>query len=348
MQFKIVTLGIMIGGLLLVSCRDYTATSVVTSDGEIHRMIEVKADSNLVFTGTFPVPRDESWQGDWKRAEDDSDKVVYTARKTYASVAEMNADLDAFDDSLTHLQIHIQLDRHFRWFNTYLTYREIYKALNLFNALPLSDFLTESQMARVTAGDTSAVLDSLMESWQEASMVEEIYQGLEKTVAANPMGGITLQELSAVKDSLGQVLQDSIDLDDKVVENILAVVEGVFPNSNPEMLSPDLMENLSVFKKKVDFLDKLMVDNYKLRVQMPGLIIQTNAHALEGNMAQWTVEADSMLYRDYDAWVTARVINTTLLFGTLIFLGLLFSVSTGLWIYRLNRRAKPGKESVEE
>ncbi|MCF7801349.1 MAG: hypothetical protein K9N34_04955 [Candidatus Marinimicrobia bacterium] len=348
MQSRVFILVFIITGLLLVSCRDYTATSVVTSDGEIHRTIEVKADSNLVFTGTFPVPRDASWQTEWKQAVDDSDKVVYTARKTYTSVAEMNADLDAFDDSLAYLQIDIRLDRHFRWFNTYLTYHEIYKALNLFNALPISDFLTESQISRVAAGDTSAVLDSLMESWQEASMVEEIYQGLEKTIAANPMGGITLQELSAVKDSLGQVLQDSIDLDDKVVENILKVVEGVFPNANLEILLPDLTENLTVFRKKVDFLDKLMVDNYKLNVQMPGLIIQTNAHALEGNVAQWTVEADSMLYRDYDARVTARIINTTLLFGTLIFLGLLFSVSTGLWIYRLNKKAKPGKDSSEE
>lgn len=335
-------------GLLMVGCRDYTAISVVTADGEIHRTIEVKADSNLVFTGTFPVPRDTSWQTEWRHTPDDSDKVIYTARKTYASAADMNADLDAFDDSLAYLQIHVRLDRHFRWFNTYLTYSEIYKALNLFNALPMSEYLTESEMVMVAAGDTSAALDSLLEAYQEASMVEEIYQGLEKTITANPLGGITLPQLSVMKDSLGQVLRDSVDLDNQVVDHILDVVGEVFPYANPEILLPDLQENLTVFRKKVDFLDKLMVDSYKLNVQMPGLIIETNAHALEGNVAHWTVEADSILYQDYDAWVRARVINTTLLFGTLIFLGIIFSISTGLWIYRLNKKAKTGGRPEEE
>lgn len=340
MRTRIVFFGFILSAALLVSCREYTATSIVTADGEIHRTIEVKADSNLVFTGTFPVPRDTTWQVEWKRAVDDSDKVVYIARKTYPSVAEMNVDLAMFDDSLAHIQIDVLLDRRFRWFNTYLTYHEIYNALNLFNALPMSDFLTTAQIARVTAGDTSSVLDSLMESWQEASMYEEIYQGLDKTVTANPMGGITRQQLSAMKDSLGRVLRDSVAMDDQIVANVLDVVGEVFPRANTEILLPGLEENLAVFRKKVGFLDKLIVDNYKLNVRMPGLIVSTNAHALEGNVAHWTVEADSILYRDFDARVTARVINTALLFGTLIFLGLLFSISTGLWIYRLNKKAK--------
>ncbi|MCF7796234.1 MAG: hypothetical protein K9N11_02845 [Lentisphaeria bacterium] len=347
MQSRIFSLGLMVAVLLLASCRDYTATSVVTSDGEIHRTIEVKADSNLVFTGTFPVPRDTSWQTEWKPAVDDSGKVIYTARKTYTSAAEMNADLEPFDDSLAYLQIEFRLDRHFRWFNTYLTYHEIYKALNLFNARPMSDYLTESQIADVMAGDTSAVLDSLVESWQEASIIAEIYQGLEKAVANNPMAGITLQELSAASDSLEQSLRDSMALDEKVVETTLNVVADVFPRSNPELLLTDLSENLAVFKRKVAFLEKLGVDNFKLNVMMPGLILQTNAHGLERNMVHWTVEADSMLYRDYEAWVTARVINTALLFGTLIFFGILFSLSTGLWIYRLNIRATPAEKTED-
>lgn len=326
--------------LLLVSCRNYTTTSVVGSNGSIERTIAIEADSSSVFSGAYPVPDDSSWQVSEQPSRDDSNKTIYSRTKFYASVEGLNRDLEPFNDSLRYLQISVRIDRHFRWFNTYLTYHETYKALNLFTALPIQNFLTESEMKQFEMRDTSKAFDDKLEAWQEASMFEEIYIALEKSVVANPMCGITAQQLMGLKDSLRTVANDSIPQDGELTDNVLATCQVVFPFANLDLLRTDLAQNLTLFNKKMEFLNTLATDNYKLNVVMPGLIINTNADALEGNTGHWSVESDSILYRDYDAWVESRVINTGLLFGTLIFLGLLFSISTGLWIYRVNKSAK--------
>lgn len=335
--FKIAGLA---GMLFLVSCRNYTTTSEVQADGSIQRTIQVESDSGAVFTGAYPVPNDSTWQIVRNPSKDDSNKIVYSATKFYPSVAALNRDLEPYNDTLSYLQISVRIDRHFRWFNTYLTYHEIYHALNLFTALPMEAFLTEDELAQFAARDTSEEFGDRMNAWQEASMYEEIYQGLEKAVAANPMSGITSQQLAGMKDSLRAVAEDSVSLDDRLIDEILSACRVVFPYANLELLRIDLTENLSQFSQKMDLLNKLGSDSFKLNVVMPGLIIGTNADGLEGNTALWTVESDSMLYREFDAWVESRVINSGLLFGTLIFLGLLFSISTGLWIYRVNKSAK--------
>ena len=338
----VIVIGLILTGLFLVSCRDYTATSVVKQDGSIERTIEVESDSSLVFAGAYPVPKDSTWQILRREAKDDSTKIIYAATKFFPSATALNQDLSQFKDSLSYLQYSIRIDRRFRWFNTYLTYHEIYAGLDLFTALPMEDFLTPDEIKRFSARDTSEALDDRLEAWHVASATEELYQVLEKTVVATPESDITSQDLNANRDSLLMKLSENVFQNNDLVKQVLEICESVFPTANTEALRSALGENLRVIQQKLDLLQKLIVDNYALNVHMPGLIIDTNADALEGNMAHWSVVTDSLLYRQYDAWVQARIINTTLLFATLICLGILFSLSTGLWLYRLNKKTKTG------
>ncbi len=334
---KIISFFVPLALVLMVSCRDYTTTSIVASNGRLERTIQVKADSNLVFGGAYPVPRDSSWRMTWQAAATDTGKVIFTATKTYASARALTRDLAAFSDSLTYLQLSVRLDRRFRWFHTYLTYHEIYKGLNLFTAIPQADFLTAEELARFNARDTSADLVDRLESWRKTSMYEEIYQALQKTIAANPAAGLAPQALQTLKDSLFKVVRDSVSFDKDFIKKILASCSVVFPTAKVDSLRPGLTENLALFKRKLDLMDKVFSDNYALNVRMPGLIITTNADTLAGNGAHWTIAADSMLYRDYDAWVEARVVNSGLLWGTFVLLGILFALFAGLWIYRRNK-----------
>jgi len=51
------------------------------------------------------------------------------------------------NDTTLQVIIQVKLDKRFRWFHTLFTYRETYKDHNPFKRVPISDYLSEEDLA---------------------------------------------------------------------------------------------------------------------------------------------------------------------------------------------------------
>jgi hypothetical protein len=78
------------------------------------------------------------------------------------------------------------------------------------------------------------------------------------------------------------------------------------------------------FNRKLKFLENLMLmENFQVEAEMPGLITATNSSALSGNRVSWEIFPMAFLLEDYSMTVESRVINVwAFVISGLILLGL--------------------------
>ena len=52
------------------------------------------------------------------------------------------------------------------------------------------------------------------------------------------------------------------------------------------------------------------MEDYKVTVELPGIITETNSLSTKGNQVVWNVNASSILFEDYNLIVKSRVVNS--------------------------------------
>jgi hypothetical protein len=305
---------LLLSVIMWTGCLDIEVSTEVASDGSCERIVTVKGDSSDIFSTRFPIPMDSTWQIELVQEEKDS--YVYTARKHFADISELNREFVVEDSSEAAIGIQVSLEKRFHWFFSSLEYRERYALNNPIDEVPLSEYLSDEETelfihSRINGEDgedepDSDMLDDLEErfnAWYERNVFEALYRAFSVGVDELGHNFLTPQYLASMKERLFQDIRDgSIELwvDHFATTLGTPAVRQVVEN-NPVPFQ--------VLEEQMALDEELFLSDYSNRVSLPGLIVKTNAKTLQGNQATWDDIAPYLLYSEYEMVVKSRMLN---------------------------------------
>ncbi len=338
-QRIVLLLGIIAGGLL-PGCLEIETRTRVNADGTVLRTQVLTGDSTEVEEGAFPFPVDSTWTFSLARTEKGEFRRM--AEKLFRNVEELNRDAD--DTSRLNVRSRTVVQKRFLWFFTEYTYRETYLRSNPFNAVPLTDYVPQELVDRylrgelpdkqfASRGDSLALHDAGMrfQEWQQRGAFEAYYAELAKGVEALHDRILTDSMLAAHKEELFGRTRDWILGSGNM--DTLAIIVGHALNSRriPEAEALN-REGFAGYRTKAAFVEYLHAHPYTARIEMPGLVLDTNAPSIEGNELSWKDVLNYAYLSDYDVWAKSRTVNwwaviasgCVVLAAMLLFIGVAF------------------------
>ncbi|MFQ5676759.1 MAG: hypothetical protein ACE5G1_12750, partial [bacterium] len=274
---------------------------------------------------------DSSWNISSKH---EGNKVIYTARKKFESVAAMNAELYNEENGGVRLNVRGTLGKRFRWFFTFMKYREEYRPI--FKKIPISQAMTREELAVLL--EEEDVLDSIKvpedfrdkvqakaEAWLKENVFVEFYDLFLEGAKRLKDPKLTLEFISSHKNELYENMQSDPDEISDLFESFEAVLKTPAVWKVAEMDSAAF----KLFDEKLAFVFGAFWNDYTVNVTMPGLIVGTNAPTVKGNTISWG-EKDGdelrMFLIGHELWVESRIVNwwTVYVSGAIV---LLFFIS---------------------
>ncbi len=143
-------LAIAILALVLPGCLDIYFTTDVHQNGSITKTVVLEGDSTEILSFYLPFINDESWTHEWIKGDDDKYKLALS--KTFKSAKKAAKELNP-PDSLPQIRFEPELKRKFRWFFTYIDYKDILLATNPFQKVDWRDYLTDDEIALINMDD---------------------------------------------------------------------------------------------------------------------------------------------------------------------------------------------------
>ena len=302
----------------LSACREINVTTKVHKDGSFTRIITITGDSSSVFEPGLPYPIDATWEKKVAREDStDASDYILTYTKTFKKSKELNAELKSDTGWRNQLDREIKIRNRFGFFYSYPVYREVCKASNPFTSLNYAEYLSAEDIQWLSGYKLAAnSIDSA--ALEEAGDRADLF--LEKAVAQEVMQvlKIGLMQLNDPGLDPADVIQYKDSIESKINEWSFDSL-GTFIDyyrewtNQPEVLKlhdldPPLFNALD---KKAELLVNIIgMDFYVQTVEMPGLIIETNAPSISGNTVNWNVDVMSFLFQDFEMLVESRVVNT--------------------------------------
>jgi hypothetical protein len=301
--------------VLLAGCLEIETTTTVNRDGSLQRSLTIQGDSTSIYSGHYTVPIDATWSQEIRKIEEKKYKL--TAVKDFADVEEINKELAGVRGKT--LEATVSIEEGFQWFTTTITYRETVRRFNSVDELPITDFISQSEIDRAieheilkhpyeTAGDSLSLDDASdrFEEWMERNIFAAYFRIFLEGVRELNDETLTVNYVKSLEDSLFTVFS-KIDekrshVQRKAFEDILKLpaVDEVYQLQEEEFRQ---------LHEALEFVDEVSKNTYRSSVIMPGLILNTNASSLEGNRAIWRDYMAIVYFQDFELWITSQVIN---------------------------------------
>lgn len=343
-------------------------------------------DSGAFDTGSLFLPTDSSWvtKTEWeyiiKNEDDTIKKFVLTAQKHFKNFHELNEDL--LPDSLNSgfIQIETSLVKKFRWFYTYLKYTEIYKKYFPFSYYPIKDFISETEIEYLFNPDdftyspeneifikkTDSIELFLLTS-HDSIRAREIEKNIE-TKFNEWMGKNAYVEFSNIlaeglKQKHPELEKEFISKKDSIYE--LMFFEKLINPENYEDFSKDALPAIAEilqtddatlyhsnqykfdnYYKKLDNLYDPAEDNFSNTVIMPGILISSNSHIVEGNTCTWEIEFHHFFAEDYKMYSESKIVNQWAITLSLVFVSLLLVFLFAVSFKRKKSQGKSGEKDL--
>jgi hypothetical protein len=335
--------------LLNNSCIDhYSVSTKINADGSLERTIQVVCDDSAsVFKGNLKIPTDTSWTistlwfystpGDSTSEK----KFEYTATKHFQNVVALNNYLKVENDTSTQIKTESSFSKKFRWFYTYISYKETYRKSLPFEYYKPKDFINENELSYFYDDDYTYVKekDSLVHikdldkipllSHQDSlkmdkleykiihklsdflgrNIYEEYYQYLvsELKTDKTKFNYLVENKDSIYKHSRLSDAFTDLNLDDKDPFELIAEKIGLTSDSI-EKLNPQAFKAV---KTKIDNSINLFVADEELinTISMPGLLLKTNADSIREAQAYWNYSEHYFYLNDYKLYAESRIVN---------------------------------------
>ena len=334
---------ILFAALLLFACgNEYTITTKILADGSCERIITIKGDSSAIFDGEYYVPQENGWETNLEYFEED-DEYLFTAKKVFKNIEELRNEFYFEKNDDLKVNSEIKLKKQFRWFYTYFNYSETYKTLYPYVSIPASEYFSEEEFQLikdppdednlVTKEDSiryekfDDIFEQKMMKWVMLNRFHKMYSIISD--AAKKTNNLELSEskLRIAKEKIIQLLnveKDSLTGNDlelfKRLDNAVDDNESFEPFlqlcteflNTEKILEFGVTEKASIdeFYRKIEIIDNYEIFNeYTNIVQMPGLILSTNAKTIEGNNVSWSYGPIQFYITDYEMQVKSRIIN---------------------------------------
>lgn len=356
--------------LIAGSCIDhYKVTTTVNADGSLTRTIQVVGDSASIFNGTLKVPTDSTlWEmsGQWITLDekDTNDKKwEYTAKRTFKNVDELNEYLKVDNDTVQIIHSYTEFKKQFRWFYTYIEFKETYIQESPFNHVSLNEYMSESEYRYFW--DDDFIYHPEHDSLIHISDLEEIpFLTKKDTIRGDELEVQILSKLAdwyyrnVYEEYLTLVTQELIDTEPKKHERLNENRSTLFERIDPialiesdsgysekpmkviadfiEMTEEELMAMnppvFEIFYKQLQISEEFFTDNYLIKqaTELPGLLLESNADSVSTNTAFWNYNSARNFAQDYTLHAKCRIINNwAFVISSALVLALLIFILTG-------------------
>lgn len=313
----------ILSGLIVISLSScehaVQVKSVVHEDGSIDRsVILLKADSNAVEDNMFGIRAAQGWDvsvdADTSTKEN---KKMIVFQKHFASCDEVNTLMDSDMDTLFRIQS--SFEKQFRWFYTYMTYADTYRAINRFSTPDIADFFTAEDFSfidrlpaegqPITHADSiylSRLNEKIYDIYAARGYYDLYYEAMMEAARKSAWEPKWLDTLSRHRENLFRYLMEH---DNDFDENFMVK----FVDSLKLPVSPQLVEEYEKLKAPVDakigFMSVAGEGEYAHSIEVPWTVIRTNADSVSGNTLYWNPPVVRFLLRDYTMYAEARRMN---------------------------------------
>jgi hypothetical protein len=306
-NFALILLIIIIS-LSFSSCKkEYKTKTVIHEDGSCERTVKlISDDKEINFKDVrFPVPSKgkNGWIVKEEKESNDSSKYVYTAYKKFAQLDELNKE---YNDKNKY-GVEVSLDKKFRWFYTFMEYKETYKKYFPFNNIILKEYLTADEYQKYKSGDTSKVIKDRIDEFMMKNLLAEFWKNLKDSLNVKHPGIISYESVYAKKNEIENWMKsnDKIFSDHELNEASLGKILNI-KDVNPlfEVIN-SIVDNITK-----EFVDSVTDDgDYTNTVAMPGIITASNSTSIKGNEAEWKLNVEKFCFDDFAMTVESRVTN---------------------------------------
>ena len=284
-------------------------------DGSFTRIVTVTGDSAEVFSRNLPFPVDETWEKSFSRDSTDSTKYIMRYTKFYKNSERLKEEIKSDTSAYSIIKKDISIRKNFRFFYSYLTYEEVYKALYPF-CLDYKDYFTENDLQLSTGmlnpqspEDSLAYenADTRVENYLLAAAFKEVDSIIRSGISKLDDPRLNAVDMSLYQDSLRKIL---INLDFEHGEDFIDSLINWSGNEDLKLLTTIDPPLFAEFDRRTELWQKALdLDGYAVEVELPGLITVTNSNMLKGNEVRWEFRSTVLFFRDTVFFVESRVIN---------------------------------------
>jgi hypothetical protein len=288
--------------LAMSGCKEsFTVVTTLFTDGSCDRTITVSSDTIGIPSVAFPLPIDSTWEMSWKAPVEKGEKYLFTAKKHFLHIDSMRQAYARIHDS-TKIRIDVSVEKEFRWFYTYFTYKEKYGSFNPLRSIPLSDFMTDAEVQRYLAGERSDSLKKKRDAWETHNVFEVYYQGLLDGARNLHHPSLPPSLIESKKEELYSVLMSS-GTNDAVGQTAAVLGTQVVRKLSKELDAcvNDIMQKSAVASRADG--------DYVSTVVMPGTILDTNAGEVKGNNVVWRFSDEYLSMADFEMRAESRSAN---------------------------------------
>ena len=340
MKNKIFNCVIALTCVVFASCENLVVMNTkVHEDGSVDKTIMLgKQDSFRVEVNPFGINQSANWDVSVEKSKDekdgDSDKLDITFTKSFASVDDMNKELDRNIDSL--FQIHATFEKQFRWFYTYIYYSETIRPIDRLELVEATDYFTREDFAFIDRlpGEGAAISkadsiylqdlnEKIFDSYAEEGLFAEHFEILKGVVKKNTNDPKWLDTLLHKRHFVYEKMKKD-DVGDPEYASLVADTLGI-PISKQSAES-DFKELAKAFNARLGFMSYARDGKYVNSIEMPWTVIRSNADSVAGNTLYWKPLATKFAIQEFTMIAESRQFNwwttalTSLLIGATIFL----------------------------
>lgn len=303
--------------ITLSSCREISISTLVNKDGSFTRIVTITGDSTSVFKAlNLPYPVDETWHKEYAKDTVNDEDYILTYTKFYKSSDLINQEMNQDTGWRKDVDCTIDVEKTFFFFYSYLTYTEIIKSSNPFTILDYKDYLSKEDLLWLGGnkialnGKDSVKIEQAVEKsefYLKATLTEEIVSIFKTGLTQLNNPDISPEIVDNYKDSIANKFEEWGFKSSLEFVDDFAIWTG-----NDEVCKLKDISHAAFMEldSKIHFLEKL-IDNedYKVSVEMPGILTATSSPSTKGNIVSWNINTYSFLFEDITMEVESRIIN---------------------------------------
>ena len=309
--------------MMFSACLDVEVSTILNPDGSLDRVMTVNSDAELNDYSELPFPVDSTWEIVYTKDTVDSGKIHhYTFKKHYKNAGEIAMEYKDKDHSFSKFDHQIVVTKKFRWFYTYLTCEEKFDKMAKGDYKPFDMYLSdiEKSVRNIDNPDSIAMilnvdsaeasnfkkdLDKKFEKWLDDNLMEEIILTIEKDMKVNNITNITEKDLKANRDTIYKLV-DSLGMG-KGFSEFYGAMNKLFHTNEFDKIIRSNKSELTAYEEQIGYLVGLA--GFKYNLQMPGLLIDTNAETIKGSQLDWEFVPFEAYFVGTTFHAESRIIN---------------------------------------
>ena len=326
--------------LIMTGCLDIETLSSIHPDGSIDRQVELEGSSEKITRTSFNIPRNDTADWQFSVEELSKERQHYRATRHFESVAAMNESF-LLNSSPLRIKIESRLELHHGLFLTRYAYQERLWADLPGPDLSMDPYLSQLELEKLklvnTAVDTTlldsveqARLEERFEAYLSRRVYEDFLQEVQVGVQRAALEDVFKNMLEMHGDSLYADLETTNFYDENDVWQ--EILEKYMGHNSSQAIIDANPEGFEAFQERWQFFEEVLFNGYDLSIEMPGVLRQTNASDVRGNLAHWEPDAVNFFFGGVTLEAESSKVHLWALALTAAILLLTLIVTIGSWL----------------